>query len=207
MIVIVDYGLGNLHSVEKAFKRVGSKAIISNKIDEIDSASKLVLPGVGHFKKGMEKLNNLNLLEVLDLKVIKQKIPILGICLGMQLMTSRSDEGDCKGLSWIDAETLKFDVKKVNNKKLRVPKIGWNEIKISRPSQILDGIQTKDSFYFVHSYYVKCKDNSNILSTTKYINEYVSSFNKDNIFGVQFHPEKSHNAGLKIIDNFSKLNV
>ena len=191
MIVIVDYGLGNLHSVEKAFKRVGSEVIISNKIDEIDSASKLVLPGVGHFKKGMEKLNNLNLLEVLELKVIKQKIPILGICLGMQLMTSRSDEGDCKGLSWIDAETLKFDLKKVNNEKLRVPKIGWNEIQISRPSPLLAGIQTADPFYFVHSYYIECNDNSNILSTTRYINKYVSSFNKDNIFEYSFIQKKA----------------
>lgn len=203
MIVIIDYGLGNVHSVAKAFRRVGTEVVISREISVIEQAKKLILPGVGHFSRGMKNLKDLNLIEVLNKEVIINKTPILGICLGMQLMTKESEEGNCAGLSWIDAKTSKFSLKGKTNFRQRIPKMGWNSLKIQNDNILLKDITNKDTFYFVHSYYVSCSSPSNIVSKTDYINEYVSCFNVENIYGVQFHPEKSHDKGLKIIKNFS----
>lgn len=197
MIAIIDYGMGNLHSVFKAFKRVGAEVIISSKIEDIKKADKLVLPGVGHFKRGMENLKNLKLIETLNQKVIKEKTPILGICLGMQLFTKFSEEGNANGLGFFNAQTLKL-----KPKALRIPHMGWNNMKIKKKHDLFSNIDNKNSFYFVHSYHVYCKNKSDILATTLYGNEFTSAIQKDNIIGVQFHPEKSHSAGLQILKNF-----
>lgn len=200
MIVIVDYGMGNLHSVYKALHRLNAPALISSSPKDIERADKLILPGVGHFKKGMENLKALGLLPVLNKKVLEEKTPILGICLGIQLFTKNSEEGDVPGLSWIDAETIRF-----NLKNLKIPHMGWNSIDIKKSNPLLLNMNSENKFYFVHSYHVVPKDKSIISSTSNYETEFVSSVNKDNIFGVQFHPEKSHSSGLSLLKNFMDL--
>jgi len=200
MIVIIDYGMGNLHSVLKAFRRIGADAIVSSKGEDIQKAEKLVLPGVGHFKKGMENLEKRGLIEILNKKIIGEKTPILGICLGMQLFTKFSEEGDAGGLGWIDARTIKFNL----GDKFRVPHMGWNNIKIEKDNKIFSNLNKEDYFYFVHSFHVNCKNKEDILSITEYGKKFISAIQKENIIGVQFHPEKSHDAGLEILKNFAE---
>jgi glutamine amidotransferase len=197
-IAIIDYGMGNLHSIAKALKRVGGNIISSSDPRKLENAKKFVLPGVGYFKRGMENLNKLGLISFLNKKIIKEKSPILGICLGMQLLTNFSEEGNVKGLRWFNAKTIKFNLEK----NFKIPHMGWNNIKITKKNPLLEGIDKEELFYFVHSFHVNCKEKKDILSTTKYGEEFVSSINKKNIFGVQFHPEKSHHSGLKILRNF-----
>lgn len=197
-LVIIDYGMGNIRSVEKAFARIGLQPIISSDPKVINTADKLILPGVGHFKKGIENLRKFSLFEILNELVTKRNIPILGICLGMQLMTEFSEEGNCYGFGWVKARTVRFSF----NNKLKIPHMGWNNLFIQRDNVLLKNISEEDLFYFVHSYYIICNNNQDILSTTNYGVEFVSSFNYKNIFGTQFHPEKSHQQGLQIIKNF-----
>ena len=201
-IVIIDYKMGNLRSVQKAFKKAGADVVISNDQETIRNASKLILPGVGAFKDGMKHLKELNLLELLHQKVIQEKTPILGICLGMQLLSNKSYEnGETPGLGWIDAEVVKFDF---TNQQLKIPHVGWNELYLNTNSVLFNGINTNEDFYFVHSYYFKPNENVTI-ATTEYEFKYTSAVVKDNIYGVQFHPEKSQSIGLKLIENFINL--
>lgn len=203
MIVIIDYGIGNLASVLNMFKKIGSKdVVISNNKDTIANATKLLLPGVGAFDAGMNNLNASGLVPLLNEKVISKKTPILGICLGMQLLTKKSEEGKEAGLGWIDAETVKFNLDPAL--KLKVPHMGWNYIKVKKENPLID-TQSKNRFYFVHSYYVKCFDESQSLATSNFGNDFTCMVNKENIFGAQFHPEKSLKFGMKILENFSKL--
>ena len=202
MIVIINYGMGNLHSVYTQCKRVGFELIISSKQSDIENADKLILPGVGHFSKGMEKLKELNLIEVLSKKVIQQETPILGICLGMQLLSKKSEEGNVTGLGWIDAETVQFDFAGNSNPHLHTPHIGWNSIDTTLDNLLFEGMKDNPSFYFVHSYYVKCNSKEDIAATTEYGNSFVSAIAKNNIFATQFHPEKSHDYGLALLKNF-----
>jgi glutamine amidotransferase len=203
MIVIVDYGLGNLASVANMFKKAGIKNVcISSDEKVIANASKLVLPGVGSFDAGMKNLEDSNLIPILNKKVLEEKVPILGICLGMQLLTKRSDEGEKNGLGWIDAETLKFNLD--SSLKLKVPHMGWNYITVQKQNSLIDS-NSKSRFYFVHSYYVKCFDQSQSLATSHFGNDFECMVMKDNIYGVQFHPEKSLKFGMKLFENFSKL--
>jgi glutamine amidotransferase len=201
MLVIIDYGMGNLHSVLKALKRVGVEAMVSSSEKDIENAEKLILPGVGHFKNGMDALKRTGLDKLLHKKVISDKTPILGICLGMQLFTKFSEEGNTEGLGWIDAQTKKFTFQEAN-KNLKIPHMGWNNIAVQGNNRIFNGIHPDDSFYFVHSYFVQCNRPADILSTTVYGAEFVSSLQNGNITGMQFHPEKSHQPGLKILNNF-----
>ena len=173
MLVIIDYGLGNLASVLNMFKKIGVKdVVVSGEASVINTASKLLLPGVGAFDAGMMNLENSNLIPVLNKKVIEEKIPILGICLGMQLLTKRSDEGIKNGLGWIDAETTKFDLPP--ELKLKVPHMGWNYIKVKRATPLLDS-ESNNRFYFVHSYFVKCNDESQILATSNFGGDFTIS--------------------------------
>jgi len=201
-IVIIDYGLGNVRSVEKAFFRLGITPEISSCHHDILNADKLILPGVGHFKNGMLNLRGMGLIGPLNEAVLIRKIPILGICLGMQLMTEFSEEGNCEGLKWIKAKTVKFSF---NSMKLKIPHIGWNSLNLLRGNDLLKNINSNDLFYFIHSYYVKCENKNDILTTTYYGIDFVSSFNNQNIFGCQFHPEKSHSKGLEILKKFINL--
>ena len=202
MITIVDYGMGNLRSVQKAFERIGVQVKISDIADEILSSDKIVLPGVGHFEKGVSNLKERGLFKALNEAVLAKKIPIIGICLGMQLMTEFSEEGNCEGFGWIKGKTQKFCFQ---GNGLKIPHMGWNNLIITKTDSLYDGITSDNFFYFVHSYYVSCDDENNILAETNYGNKFVSSFQKENIFGCQFHPEKSHDAGLKVLSNFVKL--
>lgn len=198
MIVIVDYGLGNLGSVKKAINRVGYGCLVSNNPDEIKSADKLILPGVGNFKVGIENLKSKNLVKILEEEVLEKKKPILGICLGMQLMTSSSEEGLCEGLNWVGGFTQRFP----DSDNLKIPHMGWNTLRFENHHTIYNEISEQDFFYFVHSYYVTGVEPKYKISETEYGLGFVSSFAKENIIGCQFHPEKSHDAGLKLLRNF-----
>lgn len=202
MIVIVNYGLGNLGSIKNMLTKIGSKSIISSKPDAISRADKLILPGVGSFDRGMSNLEKLKLIPVINKKVIEEKTPILGICLGMQLMTKNSQEGKLKGLGWINADTIRFNK---DDEKLIIPHMGWNNIILNKNHSILNNINRNSRFYFVHSYHVVCQNDSDILTTTNYGYDFVSAFQKNNIIGVQFHPEKSHRFGMQLLNNYSKL--
>ena len=198
MIVIVDYGLGNLGSIQNMIKKLGHISIISSNKEEISKATKLILPGVGSFDKGMHELNKTGLTELLDVLVLINKVPVLGICLGMQLMTNSSEEGLEKGLGWIDAKVKKF---LFENKYLKVPHMVWNYIRKVKESNFYNSNHS-DRFYFVHSYYVECNDKEDILSKTEYGLDFVSSFKKENIMGIQCHPEKSHKFGMDFLKKF-----
>jgi glutamine amidotransferase len=202
-VVILNYGAGNLHSVEKALDRIGASSLISSDAGEIASADKILLPGVGHFGKAMSSLKELNLKAALNNAVLVKRRPILGICLGMELMANWSDEGDAEGLGWFDAEMVKFDVS--DKLKYKIPHIGWNRLDLKKPSRLMDGVGAISEFYFVHSYHLRNIDPTDTLSETVYESAFASAIEKENIFGVQFHPEKSHDAGLRILKNFIEM--
>jgi glutamine amidotransferase len=202
MLVIVNYGLGNLGSIQNMFKKIGVDSMVSSEHNVIQNADKLVLPGVGNFGKGMQELEKSGLKEILKTKVLTEKTPILGICLGMQLMTDESEESELKGLGWIPAKTLKFDFKSIE---MKVPHMGWNTVEVSNENKLIEKASEEIRYYFVHSYYVKVSDEKHSIARTKYGVTFDSVFNKDNIYGVQFHPEKSHKFGMNLLRNFSNL--
>ena len=202
-IVIVDYGMGNLYSIVKVIERLGHSCKVTGDFAEIRNASKIILPGVGHFGKAMDNLRKANLVDELNETVLVKKTPVLGICLGMQLMATHSQEGDSTGLNWIDAEVVKFNMQKPEIYK--VPHVGWNTLSQEKENSfLLKEINPDDKFYFVHSYHFSANDTSDILSQTNYEYTFVSGVQKENITGVQFHPEKSHKAGEQMISNFLK---
>jgi len=204
MIVIIDYGMGNLGSILNMLKYLKADAIISSDISDIEKADKLILPGVGAFDNGMDNLQNLGLIPCLEKKIIIQKIPILGICLGMQLFTKMSQEGKLSGLGWIDADTVRFSVPNGNNN-LKVPHMGWNTVTIRNKNSLFKNMNEDAKFYFVHSYHVNCHNEADILTITHHGYDFVSAFQSKNIFGVQFHPEKSHRFGMKLFNNFIEM--
>lgn len=202
MIAIIDYGMGNLRSVQKAFERIKVPVLITSDKKEILKAAKIVLPGVGNFERGIANLKSNGLYDTLNAVVTENRIPILGICLGMQLMTEFSEEGNVEGLGWIKANTKKFVFDTTG---LKIPHMGWNTLNEVKSSPITNNISPDNLFYFVHSYYVSCENQDDVLAATNYGLSFVSSFQKENIFGCQFHPEKSHSAGLKLLKNFANL--
>jgi imidazole glycerol-phosphate synthase subunit HisH len=200
-VLIIDYGMGNLFSIRKVIERLGFSCKVSDSSQDILKASRLILPGVGHFGKAMQNLQETNLVDSLNESVLVKKTPVLGICLGMQLMASHSEEGDVNGLNWFDARVEKFQIK--DTSLYKVPHMGWNTITHEQPgSVILRNLNIDDEFYFVHSYHIVANNPTDILTKTSYEYLFVSSFEKDNIAGVQFHPEKSHRAGEQLIKNF-----
>ena len=201
LIAIIDYGMGNLYSVYKALKRIDINSVITSDPKVIKNSQKLILPGVGHFQNGMEKLKELELIDILNQKVLDDKTPVLGICLGMQLFGKKSEEGSVEGLGWIDAEVVRFDISDRN--KYRIPHMGWNTLGFEKESKLFEGLSIEDSFYFVHSYFMKCHNEADILSQTEYESKFVSAVFCDNIMGTQFHPEKSYKQGLQILENFA----
>jgi glutamine amidotransferase len=203
LIAIIDYGMGNLSSIHNMFRKLNVESSITSDLEKAAKADKLLLPGVGAFDHAMMNLKALGLVSVLNQKVLKEKTPLLGICLGMQLLTKKSEEGVMLGLDWIDAETVKF--KSDDGNKLRIPHMGWNTVEIKKDDALFKDMGEEPRFYFVHSYYVKCNDQNNILTSTHYGSDFCSSLVKDNIRGVQFHPEKSHKFGMQLLSNFADL--
>lgn len=202
-VVIVDYKMGNLHSVKRKLDRLEVPSIISSDPEVMVKADKIILPGVGHFSKALERLDELNLRDALNDFVLNQKKPILGICLGMQIMAKSSEEGPGKGLGWFDAECVRFDVS--DTLKFKVPHMGWNRVETRKDSILMKEISLEDEFYFVHSFHLKMNNESDILNTTIYDYSFTSAIEKDNIFGVQYHPEKSHDTGEQLLTNFIRL--
>ena len=205
MITIIDYGMGNLGSIKNMLRYLGCDSVISRDFQAISEAGKLILPGVGAFDSGMENLEKFGLKDVLDKKVLGEKTPILGICLGMQLFTESSEEGRKKGLGWIQAETLKFNFKDSGSKNL-VPHMGWNRVRQSRDHPLWHGIEDGSRFYFVHSYYVELTDPELLAGACDYGSTFAAAARHDNLFAVQFHPEKSDTAGLRLLENFLNWN-
>jgi glutamine amidotransferase len=201
VIVVVDYGMGNLGTVAAKIKKMDSSVVITSKEEEISRADKIILPGVGSFKAGMENLRKRNLIHVLDKKVIQEKTPILGICLGMQMFTKKSEEGFVDGLGWIDAETIRFRFQD-NQNRLKIPHMGWNTITNNHQHPLLRDLGDQPRFYFVHSYHARCENPENIAALTEYGYPFPSVITRENIIGVQFHPERSHKFGMKILKNF-----
>ena len=202
-ILIVDYGLGNLRSVQYKLQQLGFNAIISSQPQDILNADKLILPGVGHFAKAMTNIKGSGLDKILNKKVIEEKINILGICLGMQLFSGFSEEGNVNGLGWLNAETKKFGV--VKGSALKIPHMGWNTLEMKNESPLFKGIAPNSMYYFSHSYHIVLQKSKEVTSVTNYLQGFTSSLRKENIFGTQFHPEKSHEAGLEILRNFCMI--
>lgn len=200
MIVIVDYGMGNLSSIKNMAKYLGYECIISSLQRDIEEATKLILPGVGNFGAAMHQLQQQELISILNKKVIDEKTPVLGICLGMQLLTNYSEEGDCRGLGWIDAEVKKFSFSP--EQQLKVPHMGWDYIQINHSNRLVEDVEDDSRYYFVHSYAVQCNNDQQSVAKTEYGYKFDSIIQRDNIVGTQFHPEKSHKYGMKILRNY-----
>lgn len=203
MITIVDYGMGNLGSVQNMFKRIGEKTEITSDINIIEQATKILLPGVGAFDAAVKKIDTLNLRQILTHKAKVDKIPFLGICLGMQLLTRSSEEGALQGLGFVPAQTVKFKFE--NGTNLKTPHMGWNLVKQSRPSLLTHNFTNEYRFYFVHSYKVVCDHEENVILKTDYGTEFHSAIQHENVYGAQFHPEKSHKYGMHLLTNFSDI--
>ncbi|HEU0111365.1 MAG TPA: imidazole glycerol phosphate synthase subunit HisH [Flavisolibacter sp.] len=202
-VAIIDYGMGNLHSVYKKLSGLKVRAIMATTPAEVLKADKIILPGVGHFGKAMQNLKNLGIYDSLNEAVLVKKTPILGICLGMQLMANESEEGNEPGFGWINARVVKFRIQ--NQLKYKVPQTGWNSINICKESSLLTNIENQSEFYFLHSYCYEGTEPVDRLTTTEFEYEYVSAVQKDHIFGTQFHPEKSHQQGLQLLKNFIQI--
>ena len=203
MIAIIDYGLGNINAIYTVYKNLDIPVKIVSTSSDLGNARKLILPGVGSFDYAMEKLNQSGMRDTLDDLVQNDKMDILGICVGMQMLTRFSDEGVLPGLGWMDAEVKKFN--QDMDYELSIPHMGWNNIIPKKENPLLAGLYNSSYFYFLHSYYFNAHDTTNILSTTLYGSNFISIVNKNNIYGVQFHPEKSHETGITLLKNYSDL--
>lgn len=201
MITIIDYGIGNLGSIQNMFKRIGEEVVTTNDPVVIAKAIKLLLPGVGAFDNAMLRINDSGFREILEHKVLTEKVPILGICLGMQLLTRDSEEGSLQGLGWINASTKRFSAESG----LKVPHMGWNIVKPNQDSKLTNDLPDESRFYFVHSYYVSVDKQEDSMLKADYGITFDAAIQNDNVYGVQFHPEKSHKFGMKLLKNFVKL--
>lgn len=203
MIAIVNLELGNIASVANMVKRMGGETIVSNDKDTLLNADKIILPGVGRFDFGINQMHKFDLFSLLK-DIALNGTPILGICLGMQLLGKNSEEGKEEGLSLIDINFHKFEFSD-SLIDLRVPHVGWNHLNITRPNKLIHNSSDNQRFYFTHSYYGRCLNSDDIIATTNYGISFVSAINRENVYGVQFHPEKSHRFGMKLIENFISL--
>jgi glutamine amidotransferase len=203
MITIVNYGLGNIKAIQNVFNKISVPSRVVSNIEEFDGAEKILLPGVGAFDYAMQKLKDSGMFEKLNYLVLEKEVPVIGICVGMQMMAKSSDEGVLDGLGWIDATVKKFDENKLSNK-IQLPHMGWNDVKPIKENPLFKGMETDARFYFLHSYYISCNDSSQALATSDYPESFVCAVDYKNIYGVQFHPEKSHHFGVKLLENFAK---
>ena len=204
MIIIIDYGMGNVGSILNMLKKIGENAMISGVSNDIMTADKLILPGVGAFDHGMAHLSERGLIPLLNKRVLEDKCPILGICLGMQLLSCRSEEGELPGLGWVDAETRRFQFNGELGH-LKIPHMGWNEVRANGQPPLFERFEKTPRFYFVHSYHVCCKRPEDVMATSFYGYEFTAAIGKENVMGTQFHPEKSHHYGMHLLRNFANL--
>jgi imidazole glycerol-phosphate synthase subunit HisH len=203
MIAIVDYGMGNLGSIKKKLDKIGLKSIITDSPISINDAENLILPGVGHFTNAVKLLKGKGLWDILQQEVLVHKKPILGICLGMQLMAKHSEEGNTEGFGWFDAEVVRFKIS--DTLQYKIPHAGWNHVKVVKDFELFNNIDLSAGFYFIHAYHMKCNNEYDILNVTEYEYPFVSAVKKKNIIGLQYHPEKSHETGEQLLKNI--LNI
>lgn len=201
MVAIIDYGVGNLLAIQNIIKKAGGNSVITSDFKTIESADKIILPGVGSFAYGMDQLNRRGLTGLLKEQVFGERKIILGLCLGAQMMTAESEEGVCQGLGWVDAVTRKFDPRYVSI----TPHMNWADVKFVRPTSLSAELGDTSRFYFVHSYHFHFAAEEQVIATACYGYEFACAFRRDNIYGVQFHPEKSHRFGMQLFVNFLAL--
>jgi len=204
MIAVIDYGMGNMGAIINMLRKLGAEAMATSEPEVVRRAEKLILPGVGAFDMGIKNLLALGLTDVLREEVVEKGKLVLGICLGMQLFTRRSEEGELPGLGWVDAETVRFRFGE-EHRKLKIPHMGWNVVTVKKQSPLFPRGGDEMRFYFVHSYHVVCGSSSDVLAVTHYGDEFVAALLHRNIIGVQFHPEKSHHFGLEFLKQFLEL--
>lgn len=204
MIAIINYGVGNIRAFANIYNKLDIPIKIAEKASDLENVDKLILPGVGAFDHAMDKLNASGMRERVDELVLEKKLPVVGICVGMQMLAKRSDEGSRPGLGWIDADVKKFDVNKIQYK-THLPHMGWNDIYATSNNPLLKGLQENAKFYFLHSYYFHCNNEADIIANADYGIKFTCAANHDNIYGVQFHPEKSHQYGIQLLNNFANL--
>jgi len=204
VIGIIDYGLGNIRAFSNIFKKLNIEHKIVSKADDLKDVTKIILPGVGAFDHAMKCLNGSGMREMLDQMVSEENIPVLGICVGMQMLAHSSDEGNEKGLGWIDGEVKKFDASKLTNRE-PLPHMGWNTVFPLKKIKLIESLGESPRFYFLHSYYFVCNNSDDIVSTTEYGEKFSSIVNSKNVYGIQCHPEKSHSNGVQLLKNFGEL--
>ena len=204
MITIVDYGLGNVRALMNVFKRLNIDAATASTAAELSTATKVILPGVGHFDHAMERLDASGMRPALDELALDKRVPVLGICVGMQILAKSSEEGRCAGLGWIDGRVRKFFSSQATAE-LPLPHMGWNDVQPTTTGGLFNQLDTDARFYFLHSFYVECAKPGDRLAVTFYGSEFSAAVRSENIFGVQFHPEKSHRFGTRLLENFARL--
>jgi glutamine amidotransferase len=204
MIAIIDYGLGNVLAFVNVYKRLNIPVTVARSPDDLSHATKLILPGVGSFDHAIAQLDQSGMRDTVERLVLDQSMPVLGICVGMQMLASSSDEGILPGLSWIAGKVKKFDVAKVPRGTC-LPHMGWNDVKPVEDGGLFTGMDLDACFYFLHSYYFECQQQADVLAITDYGGPFSCAVRRDNVYGVQFHPEKSHHFGTKLLKNFAEL--
>jgi len=204
MITIINYGLGNINAFVNVYKKLGIEIKIASSVNDLTRATKIILPGVGAFDYAMSRLNESGMRTTLDQMVLHENIPVLGICVGMQMLALTSEEGILPGLGYIDGVVRKFNESKMTAK-LNLPHMGWNDITPIHGSKLFENLEDQSIFYFLHSYYIECNSPQDAIAKADYGGEFVCAVNHNNIFGVQFHPEKSHQYGIQLLKNFAIL--
>lgn len=203
MIVVLNTGCANIGSILSMYRKIGVQAQSASNYKEILTAKKLILPGVGHFDTGMRALKSLDMIECLKERVVGDKVPILGVCLGMQLMCISSEEGATPGLGWVEAKVRNF--RNVLSPNFKIPHMGWNNVTVAQENPFIAADEPSNRFYFVHSFFVECASSTDVMITTRYGIDFTSGFMHGNIFGVQFHPEKSHRFGMNLLKKFAEI--
>ena len=204
MITVINYDLGNIKAFVNVYNQLNIPIAIATKSDDLRNASKIILPGVGAFDNAMEKLERSGMRRVLEELVLIKKLPVLGVCVGMQMLGHSSEEGSLPGLGWIDGEVRKFNLPS-SSQNTPLPHMGWNDVRPIKKNKLFEGLEEYARFYFLHSYYFQCQKDENVLAVTDYGGKFASPLNAENIFGVQFHPEKSHQWGISLLKNFAEI--
>lgn len=204
MIAIVNYGVGNVRAFSNIYESLNIPVILASTAEDLNKATRIILPGVGAFDHAMQRLNDSGMREKLEEKVIKEKLPVIGICVGMQMLANRSDEGKEAGLGWIEGTVRKFDVSKIPYH-TRLPHMGWNDVTPIKQSRLFEGLEKNARFYFLHSFYFECAHSEDTMAVADYGGEFSCVVGRNNVYGVQCHPEKSHKFGIQLLKNFANL--